>query len=206
MLNLHNFHKSYSTGFSISVDHLNLDSGIHLIKGANGSGKSTLLKAIAGIHDFEGDIDLFGISIKKEPVTFRKMVNFSEAEPVFPEFLSLDELIRFTSQIIQPDHHQVQELKEKLGIAEYSKNPISTYSSGMLKKSALLLAFLGSPKLIILDEPFTTIDLATQGRLKVLIQSKLNQGTSFILTSHLADFEDLFEYNTTLEIKNGVLL
>ena len=206
MLNLHNFHKSYSTGFSISVNQLILEPGLHLIKGANGSGKSTLLKAIAGIHDFQGEINLLGVSIKKDPVSYRKMVNFSEAEPVFPEFLSLDELINFTASIILPDKKQIDELKEKLDIGDYSGNPISSYSSGMLKKSALLLAFLGNPKLIILDEPFTTIDLATQRHLKELILSKLNQGISFILTSHLADFEDLFMYKSTMEIKNGTFV
>ncbi|EAZ80937.1 ABC transporter ATP-binding protein [Algoriphagus machipongonensis] len=206
MLNLHNFHKSYSTGFSISVDHLALDSGIHLIKGANGSGKSTLLKAIAGIHDFKGEINLLGVSIKKDPVSYRKMVNFSEAEPVFPEFLSLDELINFTTSIIHEDKNQILELKEKLDIRDYSENPISSYSSGMLKKSALLLAFLGEPKLIILDEPFTTIDLATQDHLKELILKKQEEGVSFILTSHMADFEDFFAYHSVHEIKDGSII
>jgi len=203
MLEIQNFHKSYSTGFELSLPELIFESGIHLIKGANGSGKSTLLKAIAGIHDFGGDIKIDGVSLKKEPVNFRKLVNFTEAEPIFPPFLSLDELINFTSNIIHADDRQIGELKEKLDIGEYSQNPISSYSSGMLKKSALLLAFLGNPKLIILDEPFTTIDLATQKELKELILSKLEDGISFLLTSHLSDFEELFSYTSIRVIQNG---
>ncbi len=206
MLEIQNFHKSYPTGFELNIPKLTLESGIHLIKGANGSGKSTLLKAIAGIHDFDGNIKINDSSIKEEPVTYRKLVNLTEAEPVFPLFLSLDELINFTAKIIHGTDQQIGELKEKLDIGTYSKNPISSYSSGMLKKSALLLAFLGEPKLIILDEPFTTIDLTTQKELKSLILSNLENGVSFLLTSHMSDFEDLFHYNSVLEIKNGALV
>lgn len=206
MLEIKSFYKSYSTGFELSLPDLNLESGIHLIKGANGSGKSTLLKAIAGIHDFDGDIKINGVSIKKAPVNYRKLVNFTEAEPIFPSFLSLDELISFTAKTIHANAQQIGELKEKLDIGEYSQNPISSYSSGMLKKSALLLAFLGNPKLIILDEPFTTIDLATQKELKQLVLSKLENGISFLLTSHLSDFEELFTYSSIKEIENGKII
>lgn len=206
MLEIQHFRKSYPTGFQIELNSLNLSKGIHLIKGENGSGKSTLLKAIAGIHDFEGDVILDGISIKKEPISFRKLVNYSEAEPLFPDFLSLDELIAFVSKTKGADHSQIDSLKEILGIAEYSKNAISTYSSGMLKKTGLILAFIGNPSLIILDEPYTTIDMGTQKRLTELINRELYRGVSFLLTSHIADFEGFFHYNSVLSISNGSLL
>ena len=99
MLEISQFKKSYSTGFELKIDSINLEKGIHLIKGENGSGKSTLLKAIVGIHDFEGDITLEGIAIKKDPVRFREIVNYSDAEPMFPDFLNLDELIAFVADI-----------------------------------------------------------------------------------------------------------
>ncbi|MEN2281440.1 ATP-binding cassette domain-containing protein [Algoriphagus sp. SE2] len=190
----------------MAIEDFSFSEGIHLIKGKNGSGKSTLLKAIAGIHEFSGDFILNGISQKKDPVPYRKLVNLTEAEPIFPSFLSLDELINFSVTILLPAENQVQLLKEKLDIGDYSKNPISSYSSGMLKKSALLLAFLGNPKLIILDEPFTTIDLATQKELKSLIHSKLKDGISFLLTSHMSDFEGFFTYSSIMEIENGKII
>ncbi|WP_296703916.1 ATP-binding cassette domain-containing protein [Algoriphagus sp.] len=206
MLSIQNFQKNYDTGFKMAIEQLTFSEGIHLIKGKNGSGKSTLLKAIAGIHDFKGDIILNGISQKKEPIAYRKLVNFTEAEPIFPAFLSLDELINFSAKIMHSDTQQINKLKTTLDIGDYAKNPISSYSSGMLKKSALLLAFLGKPKLIILDEPFTTIDQTTQGELKRLILSKLENGISFLLTSHLSDFEDLFTYSTIKEFENGIMI
>lgn len=205
MLEIQHFHKSYPTGFQIEIHSLHLSKGIHLIKGENGSGKSTLLKAIAGIHDFKGDVHLDGISLKKDPIPFRKLVNYSEAEPLFPGFLSMDELIAFVAKTKVADQGQIEGLKETLGIGDFSKNAISTYSSGMLKKTGLILAFLGNPSLIILDEPYTTIDVGTQKRLTELINLELNKGVSFLLTSHIADFEELFTYDSVLSIFDGKL-
>ncbi|PZX47553.1 ABC transporter ATP-binding protein [Algoriphagus chordae] len=206
MLEIQHFKKTYPTGFHMEIDSLHLSKGIHLIKGENGSGKSTLLKSIAGIHAFEGEIKLDGISLKKDPIPFRKLVNYSEAEPLFPEFLSLDELIAFVAKTKGADNSQITSLKEILGIGDFSKNAISTYSSGMLKKAGLILAFLGKPNLIILDEPYTTIDVGSQKRLTELINQQLQQGTSFLLTSHIADFEGFFAYDSVLTIAEGKLI
>ncbi|MFC5624367.1 ABC transporter ATP-binding protein [Algoriphagus winogradskyi] len=206
MLEIQHFKKTYPTGFQMEIDSLHLAKGIHLIKGENGSGKSTLLKAVVGIHDFEGEIKLDGISLKKEPISFRKLVNYSEAEPLFPDFLSMDELIAFAAETKGADQSQIPVLKEILGIGDFSKNPIATYSSGMLKKTGLILAFLGKPSLIILDEPYTTIDVGTQQRLTELIHRELEGGVSFLLTSHIADFEEFFAYDSVLTIADGNLI
>jgi ABC-2 type transport system ATP-binding protein len=205
MLEVQHFKKAYNTGFELAIESLQLPKGIHLIKGENGSGKSTLLKAIAGIHPFEGKILLSGISLTKEPVRYRRLVNYSDAEPVFPDFLNLDELIAFAAETKKAGKSQVDHLKTVLGIGAFSKNPLSSYSTGMLKKAGLILAFLGNPSLIILDEPFTTIDAATQEHLRKLILSSVTDGISFLITSHLADFEKLFSYTSILEISNGKL-
>jgi ABC-2 type transport system ATP-binding protein len=205
MLEIQDFEKTYNTGFELSIESFQLQKGIHLIKGENGSGKSTLLKAIAGIHPFEGEILLSGISVKAEPVNYRRLVNYSDAEPMFPDFLNLDELIAFASVTKNAENSQICYLKTELGIGDFSKNPLSSYSSGMLKKAGLILAFLGNPELIILDEPFTTIDVATQECLRKLILSAVEDGKSFLITSHLADFEKLFNYDSILEISDGKL-
>ncbi len=205
MLEVHQFYKTYPQGFNLSIPSLHLDKGIHLIKGENGSGKSTLLKAIAGIHRFEGEIILDGTSLKKQPIPYRRLVNYSDAEPLFPEFLSLDELIQFVAQAKEGPADQVRLLKELFGVTGYSSNPISTYSSGMLKKSGLLLAFLGKPSLIILDEPFTTIDALSQKLLRDLISNQASSGVGFLITSHLADSSELFDYGSILTVSGGNL-
>jgi len=196
MLQFVEFEKFYGNYPALKIDNLIIDPGIYWIKGANGSGKSTLLKSIAGILAFNGDIILDGdVSIKKQPAGYRKLVNFAEAEPLFPDFLTGREMVDLFVSAKGAAAGQEQEFLESMKMQTYIDRPIGTYSSGMLKKLSLVLAFLGKPKLILLDEPLITIDVES---LKILYswigeQSRVN-GVSFMLSSHQAlDADELPE-------------
>ncbi|KEO72484.1 ABC transporter ATP-binding protein [Anditalea andensis] len=206
MLEIHHFLKKYPTGFHLEIEFLKLEKGIHLIQGENGAGKSTLFKAIAGIQTYSGNIILDHIDLKKHPLPYRQQVNFSEAEPLFPGFLSLDDLIIFVSKAKKATENQIKVLKETFQVSSFSANPISTYSSGMLKKTSLLLAFLGEPKLIILDEPFTTIDTGSQDFLIRLIEQKSADGVSFLLSTHQKAFVDLLSFKSVHRLLHGTMI
>jgi ABC-2 type transport system ATP-binding protein len=203
MLSLTGFVKKYPSGFEVNIPQLHLAQGIHLILGGNGSGKSTLLKALAGIHPTEGEILLNGVSLRKNPIDYRRKIGFAAAEPTFPEFLNLDDLIAVVAKAKSCSKTEIEELKSILGIREFSSYPIGGYSSGMLKKAALLLAFLGNPELLILDEPFTTIDAETQAQLVSLIIQKSDSGTGFLITSHQSGPLDLLPVDGVLRMKSG---
>ena len=95
MLQFTHFSKTYQGRAVLRIDSFVFAPGIYWIQGANGSGKSTLLQAMAGVTPFAGDILLAGqVSVKKHAVAYRRRVNFAEAEPVFPAFLTGRELIR----------------------------------------------------------------------------------------------------------------
>src|SRR5476651_2831667 len=109
MLHFNKFQKFYGNYPALKIDDLVIEPGIYWIKGVNGSGKSTLLKSIAGILTFSGDILLGNnISIKKQPVAYRKLVNFAEAEPVFPEFLTGREMVDLFASAKDPPSGQEQ--------------------------------------------------------------------------------------------------
>lgn len=186
MLKFKNFQKSYHGIPVLKIDDLNLDPGIYWIKGENGSGKSTLLKAIAGILHFDGDIFLNEkISIKKQTMAYRRLVNFATAEPIFPEFLTGREMIKMFSKAKGSVQREEDDYINSMNMQLYIDHPLGTYSSGMLKKLALVLAFLGKAELILLDEPLITIDAASLEILCTWITEKYNQhGTSFLLASH----------------------
>lgn len=188
MLAFHQFQKRYAGHLALEIPEMTIDSGIYWLKGANGSGKSTLLKAIAGLLSFDGQISLSpDINLKKQPVAYRKIVNFAEAEPIFPEFLTGQEMIRMfvTAKAASPG--QEQYYLESMQMQHYIHQPVSTYSSGMLKKLSLVLAFIGQPKLILLDEPLITIDSdSLQVLYRWIVEKHQKDGTGFLLASHQA--------------------
>ncbi|HEX8327122.1 MAG TPA: ABC transporter ATP-binding protein [Hymenobacter sp.] len=188
MLQLTNFSKTYGGRAVLRIDSFAFGPGMYWVQGANGAGKSTLLQAIAGVTPFEGDILLAErLSVKKQAVAYRRLVNFAEAEPLFPEFLTGRELINLFRTAKNGPPQQEDFYLESLRMTSYVHEPVGTYSSGMLKKLSLVLAFLGHPTCIVLDEPLTTLDAeAVPVLCSWMAHQHAQQGTSFLLSSHQA--------------------
>ena len=207
MLQFTHFSKTYHGRTVLRIDSFVFAPGIYWIQGANGSGKSTLLKSIAGMTPFEGDILLAGqLSVKKQAVAYRRLVNFAEAEPVFPEFLTGLELIHLFKAAKNGPPHQEDFYLESLQMTSYVHEPVGTYSSGMLKKLSLVLAFLGRPTCILLDEPLTTLEAAAIPVLcSWIANQQVQKGTSFLLSSHQALTGELLPVMRKLLVEQATL-
>jgi ABC-2 type transport system ATP-binding protein len=180
-----NFLKNYSNHPVLDIHALDISSGVHWFEGANGSGKSTFFRTIAGIIPFDGVMRLCSTENNKQnAVKYRRLVNYAYAEPKYPDYLSGADIIEFVNKARGSNGKQVDELIGRFRINDFYENAIHTYSSGMLKKISLITAFLGEPKLILLDEPFTTIDSQTTDLVYELINESRTNDISFFIASH----------------------
>jgi ABC-2 type transport system ATP-binding protein len=186
MLLFKNFSKSYNDQLVIAIPELRLSPGVYWIRGENGSGKSTLFKSLAGLLPYEGTIELSeSVDLREQPLEFRRRVNFSEAEPLFPGFITSKDLIEFVGTARGADVNQQKLITSRLGIDAFIDKRCETYSSGMLKKLSLALAFLGNPSVIILDEPLITLDEQTRNTLLTMIAEVDRTGNVItLLSSH----------------------
>lgn len=192
MLQISTLQKSYTFHQVLDITDLHLPPGVHFIIGPNGAGKTTFLKCLAGIQSFEGKAVLDGsIDLQKQPVAHRKSINFSEAEPQFPEYLSGRELLDFVLKVKAGQRSEAEDFCNKTGI-DYLDQKVGTYSSGMKKKLALLLAFVGNAQLILLDEPFSAVDQKSRVAITALIRAKADAGVSFFISSHQRDLHGAF--------------
>jgi ABC-2 type transport system ATP-binding protein len=208
MLYLSNIQKWYGSHHIFNIAELVLPAGIYWLKGANGAGKSTFMKMLAGLIPFKGEILMENnISLRKNPVPYRLLLNHAEAEPTYPSFLTGNELAEFVSNINKGTREQVNEIRQVIGIDDFLQNPTGSYSSGMLKKLSLLLAFIGQPKWILLDEPLTTLDHSSQKALcELIMQYRQLKNISFIITSHHDIENAAIHFDKTFLLKDKQLL
>jgi len=185
MLQFDHVYKTYNQQPVLDISHLKLERNVYWLKGINGSGKTTLLSMLAGLIPFKGDIQLDGINIRYDPVSYRRLVNFAEAEPLYPDFITGNELVRFYQEIRNAASVQIDMLINLFKIHHFLKSPIGTYSSGMVKKLSLMLAFIGKPSLLLLDEPLAMLDEGSVHILPELINAYHKEfKTGFIFSSH----------------------
>jgi ABC-2 type transport system ATP-binding protein len=184
MLKFLNVKKEYGSHLVVDIPSLEIKPGLYWLRGINGSGKSTVLKMAGGLIPFNGEIQIGAINLKKQPTEYRRLVSYADAEPMFPDYISGLDLIHFFNSVRKADKKSSNQLIEQIGIGTFYKNPIGSYSSGMVKKLSLVLAFIGKSDFIFLDEPLVTLDQASVEILCSMIQDFHNEGVSFILTSH----------------------
>lgn len=185
LLRFSNFRKRYGSHVVLEIEETRIPKGLHLLQGPNGSGKSTLLKVLAGLIPFEGKILLNeNLDLQKDRKEHRKSISYCEAEPLFPEFLTGNYLVEMFMKLKSGTEEELAEIRATLGITDYLHQKIGSYSSGMKKKLALLLAFLGQPALILLDEPLNTLDQGSQQALKELMLNYRQKGSSILLATH----------------------
>src|SRR5476649_2888556 len=108
--------KHYGNHLVLDILSLSIPYGVYWLKGENGSGKTSFLKMIAGLHPFIGDISLPECSIKKDRVAFTRLVNYAEAEPLYPHFLTARDLVELYCSAGKTDPAKTKMLLTQLHI------------------------------------------------------------------------------------------
>jgi len=206
MLSLTNISKKYGSHEVLKFQGWKIQHGVHWLKGANGTGKSTLFRIISGQTPFNGEVELDGVNLKKQPILFRSKISFAEAEPQYPLFITGEELLNFYREIRKAEDHEVTYLADYFEMQPFLDQKIGGYSSGMLKKLSLICAFLGSPDLYILDEPLTTIDTDSAEKLYHLIKTRSSEGKSFLLSSHQQVSSDKLQIDGVFQLIDKQIL
>jgi len=160
--------------------------------GLNGSGKSTTLKMITGlIEPTEGEILFRGEPIDREPMKYRQKVGYVPEDPHLYPHLTGAEYLEMVGHLRGlPERALAEKIEGFLRLLSlYSDRyvPISSYSKGMRQKILLIAALLHNPELVLLDEPFSGLDVNSALVLRDLIRALAGRGKVVLFSSHEMD-------------------
>ncbi len=212
MLELINYTKTYPNG-KIGAKNVNLKvekGDIFAFIGHNGAGKTTTIKSIVGINDIsDGDILINGISIKENPIKCKSMMAYVPDNPDIYNSLTGIQYINLVADIFKVNKKDREILTKKyataLEILNDLNNPISTYSHGMRQKLVLISAFVHSPKLLILDEPFVGLDPKASFVIKNIMKEFVENGGAIFFSTHVLEVAEKL-CNKVAIIKNGEIV
>ncbi|MFC5863041.1 ABC transporter ATP-binding protein [Acidicapsa dinghuensis] len=160
--------------------------------GPNGSGKSTTMKMITGlIEPTFGEIFFDGAPTLADPIAFKRRMGYVPEEPYLYHHLSGAEYLTMVSELRDLPRRLSQERIEGL-LQLFSLHgdrhaSIQGYSKGMRQKILLIAALLHNPDLLLLDEPFSGLDVASALVLRALIEELACRGKVVLFSSHELD-------------------
>ena len=165
------------------------------IIGPNGAGKTTLLRLLAGlIRPSAGEVRLLGQRLGREVGTTRRALGVVLHQSLLYDDLTLLENLTFAARLYRLDRPAAAAAAalEGAGLADRAGDLPRRLSQGLLQRAAIARALLHSPRLLLLDEPFTGLDATAAARLRADLGRRLEQGLGVVLvTHHLAEVWEL---------------
>lgn len=199
-------------GDHTAVDHLSfkINNGkIYGLLGPNGAGKSTTMNMITGcLAPTSGTVKINGFDVCEEPIQAKRCIGYlPEIPPVYEE-LTPEEYLRFVAEAKGVEYErairQVREVMDLTQITSMRARLIKNLSKGYRQRVGIAQAMLGSPDIIILDEPTVGLDPKQLAEIRALIR-RLGEMKTVIISSHiLAEISEICDH--VLIISDGKLI
>lgn len=160
--------------------------------GHNGAGKTTLLKLMLGLaHSTEGSIRVLGEDPTAGDFSVRRRLGYLPESVSFNTALTAREILTFYARLKDEPVAKTLELLDRVGLSAAASRRVGTYSKGMRQRLGLAQALIGTPQLLLLDEPTTGLDPALRLEFYDIVEELRAGGATVILSSHaLTELEE----------------
>ena len=197
-------YSSASGAFSLGPIDLNIEAGETLaILGENGAGKSTLFNLMTANLDLDsGEIILQGKKLIPENFMAKREFGYLPQKLYFPPWVSGEELLRYARSLYGKG--DIEQSINYWDCASYRRLPLASCSHGMQKRVGLALATLHCPPLLLLDEPFSGLDVSHTRALETLLQKRCQQGYSNVISTHILPYVATLGHRVVI-LRDGIL-
>lgn len=160
--------------------------------GPNGSGKSTTVKIVTGLlRPTSGLVSLDGSDIFADLPRYKAAVGYVPEEPHLYSYLTGPEYLRLVGRLRGLDEaaldDKIERFMQLLDVYDDRYQTLSSYSKGMRQKILIAAAVLHDPRIVILDEPFSGLDVSAARVLKAFVRALADEGKIVVFSSHVLE-------------------
>ena len=185
MIEMRNVTKRYGRRVALAEVSLTLHPGeVTLLLGANGAGKSTLLRCLLGITDYEGAISVDGLDPIEDGCTVRSAIGYMPQSGGLHVDLTVRETITLYARIRQSSIDRGERLLHEAGLGPHLDTLVGELSGGMRQRLGFALALLPDPCILVLDEPSSSLDVASRQWLAGRLRAAAGEGRTVIVSTH----------------------
>lgn len=193
MLSVHELTKRYGAITAIERLSFVVQPGQALgLLGPNGSGKSTTVKMLTGLlTPTTGHVEIDGHDAFDDVIAYKAQLGYVPEEPHLYAYLTGPEYLRLVGRLrgvpVDVLDEKIDRFLQLLGIYDDRYQTLSTYSKGMRQKILIAAAILHNPRLVILDEPFSGLDVSATRMLKAFVRALADDGKIVVFSSHVLE-------------------
>lgn len=188
LVQTHNLTKRYRQHKVVNNVNLTVKKGeIYGLIGRNGAGKTTVLRLISGLaKPTEGDICLFGQNAHGTNYVQNRVGILIENPGIYPNMSAKENVkLKCLAKGISSKSYAA-ELLEDVGLSAADKKKVKHFSVGMKQRLGIALALVGSPELVILDEPINGLDPQGMAEIReIIVRLNTEKNITFIISSHI---------------------
>lgn len=211
-LKTENITKRYKNKTALDGISLTLHSGVYALLGPNGAGKSTLMSILVGLlRPTAGTVTLDGREILSLGAEYRARLGFLPQDTGFYPTFSGEDMLRYYASVkgIKNARGEIGELLEFVNLTDDRKRKCVEYSGGMKRRLGIAAALLGSPDILIFDEPTAGLDPKERMRFRNIL-SRIGREKLLLIATHIvSDVESIADEVILLDsgkaVQNGTL-
>lgn len=178
------------SSFKLGPLSLSVDQGETIvILGKNGSGKSTFFDILTGNSDpSSGTVKVFGERLSPDMFAIKKKIGYLPQTSMLPKWVTAREILQYAALLHDLDRSKVDEMIQIWDITSFKHKPLATCSHGMQKRVSIALSMLHDPLVLVMDEPFSGLDMIHMQCLEDEIKKRDAERKATVLSTHQAHY------------------
>jgi ABC-type multidrug transport system ATPase subunit len=195
---------AYRAGITVlDVPALDVEAGLTLLLGENGAGKTTLMRLAAGVErPDEGTVAIDGANLWTDEIRAREPIAYVPEQPDLTPYATLSEILSLVARLRKQSELTAISSLAAVGLASLGNRTIRELSQGQRRRAVLGAAMIGTPGVLILDEPLESLDAEMRESVLGWVDAAVTRGATVLVATHDVP---AFERKTmrTLRMKAG---